>query len=134
MNPSFLLAKKRDGGELTDGEIADLIDGFVNESVADYQMAAFAMAVCCRGMTIAETASLTEHMMRSGVTLGWPESLVPMVDKHSTGGVGDKLSLPLAAMLACCGMRVPMISGRGLGATGGTLDKLESISWFSNRL
>ena len=134
MNPTYLIAKKRDGSELTDGEIADLIRGYVDGSVADYQMAAFAMAVCCRGMSIAETASLTEHMLHSGATLNWPDSLAAEVDKHSTGGIGDKVSLPLAAMLACCGLRVPMISGRGLGATGGTLDKLESIPGFRTNL
>lgn len=134
MNPTFLIAKKRDGGELDDGEIADLIQGFVNGKVADYQMSAFAMAVCCHGMTIAETASLTEHMLHSGVTLNWPGSRAPMVDKHSTGGIGDKVSLPLVGMLASCGLQVPMISGRGLGATGGTLDKLESIPGFRTDL
>ncbi|MCO6047609.1 thymidine phosphorylase [Aeoliella sp. ICT_H6.2] len=134
MNPTFLIAKKRDGGELADGEIADLVRGFVAGEVADYQMSAFAMAVCCRGMTVAETASLTRHMLHSGVTLDWPGSLQPEVDKHSTGGIGDKVSLPLAAMLACCDLRVPMISGRGLGATGGTLDKLESIAGFRTDL
>ncbi|WP_425397879.1 thymidine phosphorylase [Aeoliella sp.] len=134
MNSTFLIAKKRDGGELADGEIADLVRGFVAGEVADYQMAAFAMAVCCRGMTVAETASLTRHMLHSGVTLDWPDSLAPEVDKHSTGGIGDKVSLPLAAMLACCDLRVPMISGRGLGATGGTLDKLESIPGFRTDL
>ena len=134
MNPTFLISKKRDGGELTDGEIADLVRGFVAGEVADYQMSAFTMAVCCRGMSIAETASLTEHMLYSGVTLAWPDSVLPEVDKHSTGGIGDKVSLPLAAMLACCDLRVPMISGRGLGATGGTLDKLESIPGFRTNL
>ena len=134
MNPTFLIAKKRDGGELTDGEMADLIRGYLAGQVADYQMAAMAMAICCRGMTTAETASLTEQMLRSGVTLQWPEEASPLVDKHSTGGLGDKVSLPLAAMLACCGSRVPMISGRGLGATGGTLDKLESIAGFRTDL
>lgn len=134
MNATFLIAKKRDGGELTDGEIADLVRGFVAGDVADYQMAAFAMAVCCRGMTIAETASLTLHMLHSGVTLEWSNATAPMVDKHSTGGIGDKVSLPLAGMLASCGLQVPMISGRGLGATGGTLDKLESIPGFRTDL
>jgi pyrimidine-nucleoside phosphorylase len=134
MNPTFLIAKKRDGGELTDGEMADLVRGYVEGEVADYQMAAFAMAVCCRGMSVAETASLTRHMLHSGVTLELPDAGPPVVDKHSTGGVGDKVSLPLAAMLACCGLRVPMISGRGLGATGGTLDKLESIPGFRTDL
>lgn len=134
MNATFLITKKRDGQELSDGEIADMVRGFVAGQVADYQMAAFAMAVCCRGMTIAETASLTQHMLNSGEVLGWPGDQRPVGDKHSTGGVGDKVSLPLAAMLACCGLRVPMISGRGLGATGGTLDKLESIPGFRTDL
>lgn len=134
MNPTFLIAKKRDARELTDGEIADLVKGFVVGDVADYQMAAFAMAVCCRGMTTDETASLTRHMLNSGVTLDWPGSSAAEVDKHSTGGIGDKVSLPLAGMLAACDLRVPMISGRGLGATGGTLDKLEAIPGFRTDL
>ncbi len=134
MNPTFLIAKKRDGGELADSEMGQLVRGYVAGDVADYQMAAFAMAVCCRGMSVAETASLTRHMLHSGVTLTWPDSVAPEVDKHSTGGIGDKVSLPLVAMLACCGLRVPMISGRGLGATGGTLDKLESIPGFRTNL
>lgn len=133
MNPAQLIAKKRDGGELSSADIEHLLRGFLDGRVADYQMAAFAMAVCCRGMTVAETASLTRSMLQSGVTLQWPEG-PPVVDKHSTGGIGDKTSLPLAAMLACSGLRVPMISGRGLGATGGTLDKLESIRGFRTDL
>ncbi len=133
MIPAIIIAKKRDGHELTDGEIADLVRGYVAGRVADYQMASFAMAVCCRGMTAEETTSLTRHMLDSGVTLSWNAG-PPVVDKHSTGGVGDKVSLPLAAMLACCGLRVPMISGRGLGSTGGTLDKLESIAGFRTDL
>lgn len=134
MNPTFHIAKKRDGHEHSDGEIADLVRGFVRGAVTDHQMAAWAMAVCCRGMTIAETASLTHHMLHSGATLRWPDDGRPVGDKHSTGGVGDKVSLPLAAMLACCGLRVPMISGRGLGATGGTLDKLEAIPGYRTDL
>jgi len=134
MNPTFLIAKKRDSGELTDGEIADLVRGYVSGEVADYQMAAFAMAVCCRGMSVAEIASLTQHMLASGVTLDWSGSPAAEVDKHSTGGIGDKVSLPLAGMLAACDLRVPMISGRGLGATGGTLDKLEAIPGFRTDL
>ncbi len=134
MNPTFLIAKKRDGGELADGEIADLINGYVSGEVADYQMASFAMAVVCRGMSVEETASLTRHMLHSGVMLEWPNSTAAEVDKHSTGGLGDHVSLPLSAMLASCGLRVPMISGRGLGATGGTLDKLESIPGFRTNL
>ncbi len=133
MNPVWTIAKKRDGGELTDGEIGDFIAGFADGSIPDYQMSALAMAIFLRGMTVAETASLTRHMLDSGVRLEWGEGS-PCVDKHSTGGVGDKVSLPLAAMLAECGVRVPMISGRGLGSTGGTLDKLESIPGFRTDL
>lgn len=128
MNASFLIAKKRDGGELTAEEIAWLVHGYVAGHVPDYQKAAWAMAVYLRGMTVAETAALTEAMLHSGATLTWPAGGLPKVDKHSTGGIGDKVSLVLAPLLACCGVQVPMISGRGLGATGGTLDKLESIS------
>ncbi len=102
--------------------------------VPDYQMAAWAMAVYLRGMTVAETAALTEHMLHSGATLQWPTGELPKVDKHSTGGIGDKVSLPLAALLAACDFQVPMISGRGLGATGGTLDKLEAIPGFRTDL
>ncbi|TXT22150.1 MAG: pyrimidine-nucleoside phosphorylase, partial [Planctomycetota bacterium] len=92
------------------------------------------IAMFLRGLTDAETAALTNSMLRSGVTLTWPESCLPRVDKHSTGGIGDKVSLPLAPLLACCDVRVPMLSGRGLGPTGGTLDKLESIAGFRTNL
>ena len=132
-NPANVIAKKRDGAALTDGEIAAFISGFTTGDVPDYQMSALAMAVYLRGMSADETASLTEHMLASGITLTWPEGS-PCVDKHSTGGVGDKVSLLLAPLLACCGLRVPMISGRGLGPTGGTLDKLESIPGFRTDL
>jgi len=134
MNVVHLISKKRDGGELADVEIGALVDGYVKGDVPDYQMAAWAMAVYLRGMTVAETAALTEHMLRSGATLEWPADDVPTVDKHSTGGVGDKVSLVLAPLVACCDLQVPMISGRGLGATGGTLDKLESIPGFRTDL
>jgi pyrimidine-nucleoside phosphorylase len=106
----------------------------VRGDVPDYQMAAWAMAVYLRGMTVAETAALTEHMLHSGVEFEWPDGESPKVDKHSTGGIGDKVSLPLAPLLACCDLEVPMISGRGLGATGGTLDKLEAIPGFRTSL
>ncbi|MCC7476505.1 MAG: thymidine phosphorylase, partial [Pirellulales bacterium] len=129
-----LISKKRDGLELTAGEIGSLITGYVRGEVPDYQMAAWAMAVFLRGMTVAETAALTEHMLHSGVTFQWPAGEAPKVDKHSTGGIGDKVSLPLAPLLACCDLQVPMISGRGLGATGGTLDKLEAIPGFRTNL
>jgi pyrimidine-nucleoside phosphorylase len=134
MNVVELISKKRDGGELTSEEIGALIAGYVRGDVPDYQMSAWAMAVFLRGMTVAETAALTEHMLYSGVTFHWPEGESPKVDKHSTGGIGDKVSLPLAPLLACCDLQVPMISGRGLGATGGTLDKLEAIPGFRTNL
>jgi pyrimidine-nucleoside phosphorylase len=134
MNVVQLISKKRDGGELSAGEIGALIAGYVSGDVPDYQMAAWAMAVYLRGMTVAEIAALTEHMLHSGATFKWPAGEAPKVDKHSTGGIGDKASLPLAPLLACCDLQVPMISGRGLGATGGTLDKLEAIPGFRTNL
>src|SRR3954464_2194434 len=134
MNVVSLISKKRDGGELTEDEIGSLISGYVRGDVPDYQMASWAMAVYLRGMTVAEIAALTEHMLHSGVTFEWPAGESPKVDKHSTGGIGDKVSLPLAPLLACCDLQVPMISGRGLGATGGTLDKLEAIPGFRTNL
>ena len=131
MNTAQLIARKRDGTELTEQEIRDMVNGFVDGSVADYQMAAWAMAVFLRGMTTAETAALTEAMLESGERFASSaEGGPPNVDKHSSGGIGDKVSIPLAPALAVCGVRVPMISGRGLGATGGTLDKLEAIPGF----
>ncbi len=129
-----LIEQKRDGGELSPEAIAEAVAGFADGSVPDYQMAAFLMAVQFQGMTLAETRALTMAMRDSGEVLQFPEDDRPLVDKHSTGGVGDKVSLPLAPLLACLGYRVPMISGRGLGITGGTLDKLESIPGFSTQL
>src|SRR3954470_3400052 len=134
MNVVNIISKKRDGGELSADEIGSLIAGHVRGDVPDYQMSAWAMAVYLRGMTVAETAALTEHMLYSGVTFKWSAGEAPKVDKHSTGGIGDKVSLPLAPLLACCDLQVPMISGRGLGATGGTLDKLEAIPGFRTNL
>jgi pyrimidine-nucleoside phosphorylase len=133
-NPVLTIQAKRDGRRLSDEQIAAFIDGYVRGDVPDYQMAALAMAVYFRGMDPAEIAALTGCMLRSGATLSFPGVPGPFVDKHSTGGVGDKVSLLLAPMLACCGLRVPMISGRGLGATGGTLDKLDSIPGFRTRI
>jgi pyrimidine-nucleoside phosphorylase len=130
VNVVHLISKKRDGGEHSADEIGRLIHGYIRGDVHDYQMSAWAMAVYLRGMTVAETAALTEHMLASGVTFQWPAGESPKVDKHSTGGIGDKVSLVLAPLLACCDLQVPMISGRGLGATGGTLDKLEAIAGF----
>src|SRR5437870_2940344 len=134
MNPSVIIAHKRDGGTLSANEIADFISGYVRGDIPDYQMAALAMAIYIRGMDVAETTCLTEEMLRSGTTLSWSAAGPPKVDKHSTGGIGDKTSLVLAPLLACCGVQVPMISGRGLGPTGGTLDKLESIPGFRTDL
>ncbi len=133
MIPAQIIARKRDGAELTDGEIRDFVAGYVAGQIPDYQMAALAMAICLRGMSTAETVSLTEQMLHSGEVLRWQNDR-PKVDKHSTGGLGDKVSLVLAPLLACCDLQVPMISGRGLGTTGGTLDKLESIPGFRTEL
>ena len=133
MNPVHLIARKRDGGTLSASEIAFLIRGFVHGSIPDYQMSALAMAVYFQGMDDDETAALTGEMLRSGIQLKWSNGPA-VVDKHSTGGVGDKVSLVLAPLLASCGLRVPMISGRGLGPTGGTLDKLEAIPGFRTNL
>jgi hypothetical protein len=127
MHVPSLLEKKRDGAELSDEEIGFLIGAFTRGEIPDYQMSAWAMAVFFRGMTATETRHLTTAMMRSGRTLEYPAGSPPKVDKHSTGGIGDKVSLVLAPLLACDDVWVPMISGRGLGITGGTLDKLESI-------
>src|SRR5437868_1151830 len=111
-----------------------MIVAFTGGQIPDYQMAAFLMAVYFRGLNTAETSALTLAMRDSGETLKFPDDPRPLVDKHSTGGVGDKVSLPLAPLLACLGLRVPMISGRGLGITGGTLDKLDSIPGFKTSL
>ena len=134
MNPVWIIQKKRDREQLADAEIAAFIDGYARDAIPDYQMSALAMAIYLNGMTADETASLTDHMLASGARFEWPDDGVPRVDKHSTGGIGDKTSLLLAPMLACCGLEVPMISGRGLGATGGTLDKLEAIPGFRTNL
>jgi pyrimidine-nucleoside phosphorylase len=134
MNPVAIISKKRDGGRLTADEISHFMGGFVRGEVPEYQMSALAMAIFFRGMDPTETAALVDVMLRSGATLQWPAGFGTMVDKHSTGGIGDKTSLVIAPLLACCGLKVPMISGRGLGATGGTLDKLESIPGFRTNL
>ncbi len=127
--PSFI-ERKRDGAELSSEEIGEFIRGYTAGEIPDYQASAFAMAVFFRGMNAAETGALTRAMMQSGRCLAHPAGSPPKVDKHSTGGIGDKVSLILAPLLACDGCWVPMISGRGLGITGGTLDKLESIPGF----
>jgi pyrimidine-nucleoside phosphorylase len=134
MNPVWLIEKKRDGEELSDDEIATFVQGFATDRIPAYQMSALAMAIFLRGMTTRETAALTDAMLASGTRFSWPADQGPYVDKHSTGGIGDKTSLLLAPMLACCGLAVPMVSGRGLGATGGTLDKLEAIPGYRTDL
>jgi len=134
VNPVELIVRKRDGGRLTPDEIRELVAGFVAGRVADYQMSAWLMAALLRGLDAAETVALTDAMLRSGKILRLESVRLPKVDKHSTGGVGDKVSLCLAPLVAACGVAVPMISGRGLGHTGGTLDKLEAIPGYDTRL
>ncbi len=129
-----IIRKKRDGEKLSREEIRFFIEKFVDGEIPDYQMSAFLMAVFFRSMDFEETTALTDAMMHSGTVLDFSDIPVPKVDKHSTGGVGDKISLPLAPLVASCGVAVPMISGRALGHTGGTLDKLESIPGFRTDL
>ena len=129
--PQEIIRTKRDGGELDPADIAAFIDGLTDGSVSEGQVAAFAMAVFFQGMNRAEAVALTVSMRDSGEVLSWPELDRPVVDKHSTGGVGDNVSLMLAPIAAACGLAVPMISGRGLGHTGGTLDKMESIPGYT---
>jgi thymidine phosphorylase len=130
--PQEIIRRKRDGGTLGDDEIAFFVRGLTDGSIADGQAAAFAMAVFFRGMAMGEQVALTRAMAQSGRTIDWSGAGLsgPVLDKHSTGGVGDKVSLMLAPLLAACGACVPMISGRGLGHTGGTLDKLDSIPGY----
>jgi pyrimidine-nucleoside phosphorylase len=129
-----VIRKKRDGLELSRAEIEGLVDGYTREEIPDYQVSAWLMAVLLRGMNRAETAFLTDAMLRSGEVLDFSSLRPKKVDKHSTGGVGDKTSLVLAPLAAAAGVAVPMISGRGLGHTGGTLDKLEAIPGFNVNL
>lgn len=130
MTPSTIIARKRDGHALTEAQVREFIQGYATDTIPDYQMSALAMAIYLQGMSTEETVALTDAMLCSGVQLSYPKQAPPRVDKHSTGGIGDKVSLILAPLLACCDLWVPMISGRGLGPTGGTLDKLESIPGF----
>ncbi len=127
MHIPSLISRKREGEELSAREIQKLIAGYTRGEIPDYQMSAFAMAVFFKGMTPAETAALTRAMMESGDCFSHRAGHPAVVDKHSTGGIGDKVSLVLGPLVACAGCWVPMVSGRGLGVTGGTLDKLESI-------
>ena len=134
MNFLSVIESKRDKKTLSPQDIRNFVRGVVTEAIPDYQLAAFLMAVFFRGLNAEETTALTLAMRDSGDVLKFPKDRRPLVDKHSTGGVGDKVSLPLAPLLACLGFRVPMISGRGLGITGGTLDKLDSIPGFKTLL
>jgi pyrimidine-nucleoside phosphorylase len=134
MNFLSLLEAKRDGSTLTAGQWRDIVRACTAGEIPDYQMAALLMAIYFRGLDAEETRALTLAMRDSGDVLQFPPDPRPVVDKHSTGGVGDKVSLPLAPLLACLGFRVPMVSGRGLGITGGTLDKMESIPGLQTAL
>ncbi len=134
MRPQEIIAKKRDGGELSDVEIRSFIDGVCDKSWADYQISALIMAIVIRGMSAAEQDAITDAMLHSGEVLDFSAIDKPKGDKHSTGGVGDKTSLIIAPVVAACGIAVPMISGRGLGHTGGTLDKLEAIPGYNVKL
>jgi pyrimidine-nucleoside phosphorylase len=131
IRPAELIQRKRDGGELADEEIVDLVLGYTRDEIPDYQLAAFCMAVYFRGLNGRETFALTDAMVRSGETIDLQAEIGrPVADKHSTGGVGDKASLVVGPLVAACGIPFGKMSGRGLGHTGGTLDKLESIPGF----
>ena len=142
MRATDIIMKKRGtvinpkGQELSKEELEFLIKGYVAQEIPEYQISAWLMAVYFNGMTFSETANLTEVMLHSGDLIDFSKMnlLGPFVDKHSTGGVGDKISLPLAPIVAACGVKVPMMSGRALGHTGGTLDKLESIEGYNVNL
>jgi pyrimidine-nucleoside phosphorylase len=130
MNPVQLIKKKRDGGSLTNEELKFMVDGFTSGEIPDYQMSAFLMATYFQGMNIEEAANLISLMVHSGQVVELNKVKLPKIDKHSTGGIGDKTTIILAPLLASCGVAYPTMSGRGLAHTGGTLDKLESIPGF----
>ena len=132
--PQEIIRKKRDQEELTPQDLQEFFSGYLNDKVADYQVSALLMAMFCRGLSAKEASELTKIMRDSGDVLSWPGEQGTLVDKHSTGGVGDKTSMILLPLCALAGVRIPMISGRGLGHTGGTLDKLESIPGINVRL
>lgn len=134
MIPQWIIEKKRDGHALSDEEIKSWIEGYTDGSIPDYQMAALAMAIYFKGMELPEISALTDAMMHSGSIVDTSGISRYKADKHSTGGIGDKVSLILAPLVACCDIAIPMISGRGLGITGGTLDKMESISGYRTDL
>src|SRR6516225_7005825 len=134
MNFLSLIETKREGKTLAPEEIQQFVREFTAGKIPEYQMAAMLMAIFFRGLNTDETTALTLAMRDSGDVLKFPKDKRPLVDKHSTGGIGDKVSLPLAPLLAGLGFRVPMISGRGLGITGGTLDKLDSIPGYKTLL
>jgi pyrimidine-nucleoside phosphorylase/thymidine phosphorylase len=134
MVPQWIIEQKRDGKALEDADIRAFIEGYTRGDIPDYQMAALAMAIYFQGMNAHEVSVLTDTMMRSGDLVDTSAIALPKADKHSTGGIGDKVSLILAPLVACCGVAVPMLSGRGLGITGGTLDKLESIPGYRTDL
>ena len=134
MRPQDVIRRKREGDALSAEEIEFFVRGVTGGEFTDYQAAALLMAIYCRGMDEAEQRMLTGAMLRSGESLDFSDIPLPKADKHSTGGVGDKTSLVIAPLAASCGLAVPMISGRGLGHTGGTLDKLESIHGYRVKL
>ena len=130
MRIADLIALKRDNHELNDDQIKFLIDSITNDNIQPEQIGALLMSIFLNGMTTKETTTLTKSMRDSGIVFEWENNQI-IADKHSTGGVGDKISIPLAPALAACGLKIPMIAGRGLEHTGGTIDKLESIKGYT---